>query len=201
MTASTPIEFRTWNTKVRRSTRAAAVLVALPSAPPTPFTDATAQLLPLDGGEPAAVELQPSQYLRTTMFLEGAVRKGAWGIWTDLPYFNLKDNNSHFEHPGREATPPVSLTLDAGLQTSKNPFALTLRADGVSPNTFVEGPGALDKITAEAKFAYGQVHRAQWAMYLAAAGRNGEAIAFARDDFAGTYEADRPRLPVNGLPH
>ena len=83
------------------------------------------------------------------------------------------------------------------VQDSKGALALTVRGDGVPAKTFIEGPDALDKLTAEAaEYVYGQAQPAQWTMYLATAGRNDEAIDFARSAFWRTYKADRPRLLV-----
>jgi tetratricopeptide (TPR) repeat protein len=83
------------------------------------------------------------------------------------------------------------------VQDSKDALALTVRGDGVSSKTFVAGPDAIDKLTAAAaEYVYGQAQPAQWTMYLATAGRNEEAIDFARGAFWRTNKADRPRLLV-----
>jgi tetratricopeptide (TPR) repeat protein len=83
------------------------------------------------------------------------------------------------------------------VQDSKDALALTVRGDSVPAKTFVEGPEALDKLTAAAaEYVYGQAQPAQWTMYLATAGRNSEAIGFARGAFWRADKADRPRLLV-----
>jgi len=83
------------------------------------------------------------------------------------------------------------------VQDSKDALALTVRGDGVAAKTFVDGADALDKLTAAAAdYVYGQAQPAQWTMYLATAGRNDEAIDFARAAFWRSNKADRPRLLV-----
>jgi tetratricopeptide (TPR) repeat protein len=83
------------------------------------------------------------------------------------------------------------------VQDSKDALALTVRGDGLSAKTFVEGPDGLGKLTAAAaEYVYGQAQPAQWTMYLATAGRNEEAIEFARGAFWRTLRADRPGLLV-----
>jgi tetratricopeptide (TPR) repeat protein len=83
------------------------------------------------------------------------------------------------------------------VQDSKNALALAVRGDGVPARTFVEDPEALGKLTAAAaEYVYGQAQPAQWTMYLATAGRNSEAIGFARSAFWRADKADRPRLLV-----
>ena len=81
------------------------------------------------------------------------------------------------------------------VQTQAGGLALTIRGDGVLPRTFEGGPGDLDKLTSQAaEYAYSQSQPALYVVFLTNAGRNAEAVAFAKSAYAATTAADRPLL-------
>ena len=81
------------------------------------------------------------------------------------------------------------------LQTETGSLALTIRGDGVLPKTFEAPAGELDKLTTQAaEYVYGQSQPALYATYLMNAGRNADAVAFAKAAYARTGEDDRPFL-------
>jgi len=81
------------------------------------------------------------------------------------------------------------------VQTAGGNLALTVRGDGILPRAFTGGPGDLDKLTTQAaEYIYGQSQPALFVVYLTNAGRNAEAVAFAKAAYATTSAADRPYL-------
>ena len=81
------------------------------------------------------------------------------------------------------------------LQTETGSLALTIRGDGVLPKTFEAPAGELDTLTTQAaEYVYGQSQPALYATYLMNAGRNADAVAFAKAAYARTGEDDRPFL-------
>jgi tetratricopeptide (TPR) repeat protein len=88
------------------------------------------------------------------------------------------------------------LHIDGDLvQTDTGGLALTVRGDNLLPKVFAGGPGDLDKLTAQAaEYIYGQSQPALFATYLFNAGRNADAVAFAKAAYATTSAEDRPYL-------
>lgn len=81
------------------------------------------------------------------------------------------------------------------VQTDTGGLALTVRGDGLLPKVFAGGPGDLDKLTAQAaEYIYGQSQPSLFAVYLSNAGRNADAVAFAKAAYATTSAEDRPYL-------
>jgi tetratricopeptide (TPR) repeat protein len=81
------------------------------------------------------------------------------------------------------------------IETPGGALALTVRGQGVPPQTFRGGPDELDRITvAAAEYVYGKSQPGRWATYLLNAGRNAEAVAFARGAMASADPAERPRI-------
>ncbi len=81
------------------------------------------------------------------------------------------------------------------VQTETGSLALTIRGDGVLPKTFEAPAGELDTLTTQAaEYVYGQSQPALYATYLMNAGRNADAVAFAKAAYARTGEDDRPFL-------
>ena len=81
------------------------------------------------------------------------------------------------------------------VQTDAGGLALTVRGDGLLPKVFTGEPGDLDKLTAQAaEYIYGQAEPALFATYLVNAGRNADAVAFAKTAYATTSAEDRPHL-------
>ncbi len=81
------------------------------------------------------------------------------------------------------------------VQTDGGGLALTIRGDGMLPRTFSGAAGELDKLTAQAaEYVYGQSQPALYATYLMNAGRNEDAIAFAKAAYPTARPADRPLL-------
>jgi hypothetical protein len=76
-----------------------------------PFMYSTVQLPPIAGGGKPTIETQPSQYLKylqAPLFLDGTVRKGDWGLWTDFIYVNLQAGPTHTREiglPGGDRSP------------------------------------------------------------------------------------------------
>jgi hypothetical protein len=87
-----------------------------------PFMYTTVQLPPAAGGGTRTIETQPSQYLKyvqTGALFQATVRKGDWGIWTDLVYMNLAASPSHTREiglPGGNATLPLNLAIEGGMR-------------------------------------------------------------------------------------
>ena len=81
------------------------------------------------------------------------------------------------------------------VQTTTGDLALTIRGDGVLPKTFEGGAGDLEKLTTQAaEYVYGQSQPSLYAVYLRNAGRNAEAVAFAKAAYAAADDADKPYL-------
>ena len=81
------------------------------------------------------------------------------------------------------------------VQTDTGDLVLTVRGDNLLPKVFTGGAGDLDKLTAQAaEYIYGQFQPALFANYLVNAGRNADAVAFARVAYATTTAEDRPYL-------
>jgi hypothetical protein len=89
-----------------------------------PWLYTTVQLPPIAGGGNPTQEVQPSQYLKYVQMgalFDASVRKGDWGLWTDLVYLNLQANNSHVREigvPGFPATLSVTRTIDTGVRAA-----------------------------------------------------------------------------------
>jgi hypothetical protein len=89
-----------------------------------PWMYTTVQLPPIAGGGNPTQEVQPSQYLKHVKagaLLEGTVRKGDWGLWTDLVYLNLQASPTHVREigiPGFPATLAVTRTIDTGIRAA-----------------------------------------------------------------------------------
>jgi len=74
-------------------------------------------------------------------------------------------------------------------------LALTVRGDGIAPQTFTGSSADLATLTTDAaEYVYAQSEPAPWAYYLQNAQRNDEAITFCRDRYASADKADRPYL-------
>jgi tetratricopeptide (TPR) repeat protein len=81
------------------------------------------------------------------------------------------------------------------VQTDTGGLALTVRGDNLLPKVFSGGAGDLDKLTAQAaEYIYGQYQPGLFAAYLGNAGRNADAVAFAKAAYATTSAEDRPYL-------
>jgi tetratricopeptide (TPR) repeat protein len=84
------------------------------------------------------------------------------------------------------------------IQTDTGGLALTVRGDGVLPKVFTGAAGDLDKLAAQAaEYIFGQSQPSLFASYLVATGRNAEAVAFSRTNYATTKAEDRPYLLNN----
>ena len=84
------------------------------------------------------------------------------------------------------------------VQTDTGGLALTVRGDNLLPKVFTGGAGDLDNLTAQAaQYIYGQSQPALFVVYLTNAGRNADAVAFAKAAYATTSAEDRPYL-LNG---
>jgi hypothetical protein len=89
-----------------------------------PWMYTTVQLPPIAGGGNPTIETQPSQYLKYVQsgaLLEASIRKGDWGLWTDLVYLNLQAGATHTRQiglPGGSATLPVIRTIDSGVRAA-----------------------------------------------------------------------------------
>jgi tetratricopeptide (TPR) repeat protein len=81
------------------------------------------------------------------------------------------------------------------VETPAGGLALTLRGNGVPPQSF-GGPGTdLAKLTVEAaEYVYSKSQPARWAYYLQNVGRAEEAIAFCRAALGSVSKEDRPYL-------
>ena len=81
------------------------------------------------------------------------------------------------------------------VQADAGGLALTVRGDNLLPKVFTGGAGELDKLTSQAaEYIYGQSQPTLWEVYLSNAGRNAEAVAFAKAAYATTSAEDRPYL-------
>jgi len=81
------------------------------------------------------------------------------------------------------------------VQTDAGGLVLTVRGDGVLPKVFTGAAGDLDKLTAQAaEYIYGQAQPALFEVYLTDAGRNADAVAFAKTAYATISPQDRPTL-------
>ena len=79
------------------------------------------------------------------------------------------------------------------VQTEAGGLNLTIRGDGVLPKTFAGAAGDLDKLTTQAaEYVYGQSEPALYEVYLSNAGRNADAVAFAKSAFAAAKPEDAP---------
>jgi len=77
------------------------------------------------------------------------------------------------------------------VQTDAGGLALTVRGDGVPAQTFQGGGGDLGKLTGHAaEYIYGRSQPYQFANYLTANGRDGDALAFIPTAYAQTANAD-----------
>ena len=89
------------------------------------------------------------------------------------------------------------------VQTDTGGLALTVRGDNLLPKVFSGGPGDLDTLTTRAaEYIYGQSQPGLFVQYLVSAGRNADAVAFAKAAYATTSAEDRPYLLnewANGL--
>ena len=84
------------------------------------------------------------------------------------------------------------------VQTDTGGLALTIRGDRVLPKTFIGGAGDLDKLTTQAaEYIYGQSQPGLYETYLTDAGRNAEAVAFAKVAYATAADTERPYI-LNG---
>ena len=84
------------------------------------------------------------------------------------------------------------------IQTETGGLALTIRGDRVLPKTFLGAVGDLDKLTAQAaEYIYGQSQPGLYETYLTDAGRNAEAVAFAKVAYATAADTERPYI-LNG---
>jgi tetratricopeptide (TPR) repeat protein len=74
-------------------------------------------------------------------------------------------------------------------------IALTVRGNGVPPDTFSGPATGLEKLTVQAaEYVYSKSQPARWAYYLQTAGRSEEAIAFCRATVGSASKEDRPYL-------
>lgn len=81
------------------------------------------------------------------------------------------------------------------VQTADDGLAMTVRGEGVPPQTFSGSAGDLDKLATEAgEYIYGRSQPYQFAVYLAGGGRYKEALAFLPGAFA---RADNDALRAN----
>ena len=93
-----------------------------------PWMYTTVQLPPIAGGGNPTEEVQPSQYLKYVKagaLFDASVRKGDWGLWTDLVYLNLQNSASHERQinlpgllPGAPATLPIIRTTESGIRAA-----------------------------------------------------------------------------------
>jgi hypothetical protein len=89
-----------------------------------PWMYTTVQLPPIAGGGNPTEEVQPSQYLKyvkSGALFDGSVRKGDWGLWTDLVYLNLQNSATHVREigvPGFPVTLPVIRTTETGIRAA-----------------------------------------------------------------------------------
>jgi hypothetical protein len=89
-----------------------------------PWMYTTVQLPPIAGGGSQTIDTQPSQYLKYVQlggFFDGTIRKGDWGLWTDLIYMNLQASSFSTRQiglPGGNVTLPVIRTIDSGLRAA-----------------------------------------------------------------------------------
>jgi tetratricopeptide (TPR) repeat protein len=81
------------------------------------------------------------------------------------------------------------------VETPTGGLTLTVRGNGVPPNTFSGSATELKKLTVEAaEYVYSKSQPARWAAYLGGVERFDEAIAFCRTAIAGADASERPGL-------
>jgi len=81
------------------------------------------------------------------------------------------------------------------VETDTGGLALTIRGGAMLPKTFQGAAGDRDKLTTQAaEYVYGQSQPGLYGVYLANAGRDAEAIAFAKAAYAAADDADKPFL-------
>jgi len=81
------------------------------------------------------------------------------------------------------------------VQTDTGGLALTVRGDNLLPKVFTGAAGDLDKLTTHAaEYIYGQSQPYLYTVFLTSAGRNADAVAFAKAAYATTSAEDRPYL-------
>jgi hypothetical protein len=81
------------------------------------------------------------------------------------------------------------------VETSTGGLALTVRGNGVPPQTISGSATELEKITVgAAEYVYSKSQPTRWATYLSNVERNAEAIAFCRTAVASADVEERPRL-------
>jgi tetratricopeptide (TPR) repeat protein len=81
------------------------------------------------------------------------------------------------------------------IETPAGGVALTVRGNGVPPQSFEGSATDLAKLTVEAaEYVYSKSQPARWAYYLQNAGRFQEAIAFCRTELNSASKDDRPYL-------
>jgi Tetratricopeptide repeat len=81
------------------------------------------------------------------------------------------------------------------VETPTGGLALTVRGNGVPPDTFSGSATELQKLTVEAaEYVYSKSQPARWAAYLAGVQRFEEAIAFCRTAVAGADASERPGI-------
>ena len=94
----------------------------------------------------------------------------------------LRDRFGHDQH------------IDGDLvRTPGGGLALTVRGEGILPQTFTGPVAGLDKLLTRAgEYIYGQSQPGLWAPYLTAHGRVDEAIAFAKSAYVSADPRDKP---------
>jgi tetratricopeptide (TPR) repeat protein len=81
------------------------------------------------------------------------------------------------------------------VQAEAGGLELTVRGDGVTPQTFSGAAADLHALTVQAAdYVYGQTQPALYAVYLLRAGRNDDAIAFGRQAILTAPRQDRPYI-------
>jgi len=93
-----------------------------------PWIYVTTQLPPIVGDGTPTTEIQPSQYLKYVKagaLFDASVRKGDWGLWTDLVYLNLENSATHERVinlpgllPGAPPALPLIRTTETGLRAA-----------------------------------------------------------------------------------
>jgi hypothetical protein len=93
-----------------------------------PWMYTTVQLPAIAGGGNPTQEVQPSQYLKYVKMgalFDATVRKGDWGLWTDLVYLNLQNSATSVRQinlpgllPGAPATLPLTRTTQSGVRAA-----------------------------------------------------------------------------------
>lgn len=75
--------------------------------------------LPPDAGGPTVDTDADLLHLQFPVFVDAAVRKGDWSLWTNLAYVVFAGDTTHVKEigvPGVDPTLPVTLTLNSGLR-------------------------------------------------------------------------------------